>query len=135
MSWDPARGHFTMRGPLLLASAMVCWGIDSNLTRRISDKHPIQIAKTKSLAGGITSLAIAPVSRLRVSAGHAIALALVLGSFSYNMSLVFFIKALQGLGSLRAGALPGLSPFIGALASLAMFREWVGWVMPLRRDS
>jgi drug/metabolite transporter (DMT)-like permease len=129
LTWDPARSEFTILGPLLIVSAMVCWGIDNNLTRSIADKDPIQIAKIKSLAGGITSLSIALVLGLRLPPGHAIALALVLGSFSYGMSLVFFIKALQGLGSSRTGALFGLSPFIGAVASLVIFREWAGWVM------
>jgi drug/metabolite transporter (DMT)-like permease len=129
LAWDPALGEFTMLGPLLIVSAMVCWGIDNNLTRSISDKDPIQIARIKSLAGGITSLSIALALGLTLPPGHAIALALLVGSFSYGVSLVFFIKALQGLGSSRTGALFGLSPFIGAVASLVILREWIGWVM------
>ncbi|MFO7711864.1 MAG: EamA family transporter [Dehalococcoidia bacterium] len=129
LAWDPALGGFTMLGPLLIVSAMVCWGIDNNLTRSISDRDPIQIAKIKSLAGGITSLSIALALGLTLPPGHAIALALLVGSFSYGVSLVFFIKALQGLGSSRTGALFGLSPFIGAVASLVILREWIGWVM------
>ncbi|MBE0430813.1 MAG: EamA family transporter [Dehalococcoidia bacterium] len=129
LTWDPARGEFTVLGPLLIVSAMVCWGIDNNLTRSIADKDPIQIAKVKSLVGGITSLSIALVLGFRMAPGYAIALALLVGSFSYGMSLVFFIKALQGLGSFRTGALYGLSPFIGAVASLIILREWIGWVM------
>jgi drug/metabolite transporter (DMT)-like permease len=129
LAWDTTRGELTILGPFLIVSAMVCWGIDNNLTRSISDKDPIQIAKIKSLAGGITSLSIALVLGLRMPPGHAIALALLVGSFSYGMSLVFFIKALRGLGSSRTGALFSLSPFIGAAASLVILREWIGWVM------
>ena len=129
LAWDPALGEFTMLGPLLIVSAMICWGIDNNLTRSISDKDPIQIARIKSLVGGITSLSIALALGLRVPPGYAIALALLVGSFSYGISLVFFIKALQGLGSSRTGALFGLSPFIGAVVSLVILREWIGWIM------
>jgi len=129
LTWDTALGEFTMLGPLLIVSAMVCWGIDNNLTRSISDKDPIQIARIKSLAGGITSLSIAVALGLTLPPVHAIAFALLVGSFSYGVSLVFFIKALQGLGSSRTGALFGLSPFIGAVASLVILREWIGWVM------
>jgi len=128
LTWDPARAEFTILGPLLIVSAMVCWGIDNNLTRSIADKDPIQITMIKSLAGGTTSLSLALILGLRMPPGYAIALALLLGSFSYGISLVFFIKALQGLGSFRTGAFFSLSPFIGAMASLIIFREWIGWV-------
>ncbi|MBU2053875.1 MAG: DMT family transporter [Proteobacteria bacterium] len=55
--------------------------------------------------------------------------ALLLGSFSYGISLVFFIKALEGLGSFRAGIFFSLAPFIGAVTSLILLQEWIGWVM------
>ena len=55
--------------------------------------------------------------------------ALLLGSFSYGISLVFFIKALEGLGSFRTGMFFSLAPFIGAVTSLILLQEWIGWVM------
>ena len=55
--------------------------------------------------------------------------ALLLGSFSYGISLVFFIKALEGLGSFRTGMFFGLAPFIGAVTSLILLQEWISWVM------
>jgi len=129
LAWDPSRGEFNVLGPLLIVSAMVCWGIDNNLTRHISDKDPIQITRIKSVAGGMISLLLALALGLKMPPVVAVALALLLGSFSYGMSLVFFIKALRGLGSFRTGAFFSLSPFIGAIASLIILREWIGWVM------
>ena len=55
--------------------------------------------------------------------------ALGLGSLSYGLSLVLFIKALKGLGASRAGAFFSLGPFIGALASILILGDWAGWVM------
>jgi len=66
---------------------------------------------------------------MRISVDLTLVFALILGSFSYGISLVFFIKALQGLGSFRTGAFFSLAPFIGAVASLIILREWIGWVM------
>ena len=129
LTWDPFRGEFTFLGPLLIVSAMVCWGIDNNLTRHISDRDPIQITRVKSLVGGMISLSLAVALRLDMPSALTIVLALLLGSFSYGVSLVFFIKALRGLGSFRTGAFFSLSPFIGAIASLIILREWIGWVM------
>ncbi len=58
-----------------------------------------------------------------------VAFALLLGSFSYGISLVFFIKALEGLGSSRTGAFFSFAPFIGTIASFIILREWIEWVM------
>jgi drug/metabolite transporter (DMT)-like permease len=129
LTWNPGQGSFSIAGPLLIVFAMVCWGIDNNLTRSISDKNPIQISKIKSFVAGTISLSLALVLGMRISLDFTIAFALLLGSFSYGISLVFFIKALEGLGSSRTGAFFSFAPFIGAIASLIILREWIGWVM------
>jgi len=129
LTWDPFQSKFSAAGPLLIIFAMVCWGMDNNLTRSISDKDPIQIAQIKGFFAGTISLLLALVLGVKISLDLTIAYALLLGSFSYGISLVFFIKALKGLGSSRTGAFFSLGPFIGALASLIILREWIGWVI------
>jgi drug/metabolite transporter (DMT)-like permease len=129
LTWDPGQGKFNLVGPLLILLAMVCWGIDNNLTRNISDKDPIQITRIKGLVAGIISLSLALILGMKILLDLKIALALLLGSFSYGISLVFFIKALEKLGSSRAGAFFSFAPFIGTIASLIILREWIGWVM------
>ena len=129
LTWDPDQGKFSIAGPLLIIFAMICWGIDNNLTRNISDKDPVQIVRIKGLVAGVISLSIALVLGMKVSLDVSIVYALLLGAFSYGISLVFFIKALEGLGSSRTGAFFSFAPFIGAIASLIILREWIGWVM------
>jgi multidrug transporter EmrE-like cation transporter len=55
--------------------------------------------------------------------------ALVLGALSYGASLVFFVMALQGLGASRTGVFFSLGPFVGAIVSVLVLREWLGWVV------
>jgi drug/metabolite transporter (DMT)-like permease len=129
LSWNPGQSKFSIVGPLLILLAVVCWGLDNNLTRQISDKNPIQITYIKGLVGGIVSISIALILGKTVPLGFTVLWALLLGAFSYGISLVFFIKALQGLGSSRAGAFFSLGPFVGAIASVIILREWLGWVM------
>jgi drug/metabolite transporter (DMT)-like permease len=109
--------------------AVVCWGIDNNLTRQISDKNPIQITYIKGLVGGVVSISIALILGKTVPLDFTLLWALLLGAFSYGISLVLFIKALQSLGSSRTGAFFSLGPFVGAIASVIILREWLGWVM------
>lgn len=129
LTWDPTQDKFTITGPLLIIFAMICWGIDNNLTRNISDKDPIQITQIKSLVAGTTSLSVALSLGMKIPLDNMIVFALILGSFSYGVSLVFFIKALKGLGSSRTGTFFSFAPFIGAVASLIILREWIGWTM------
>jgi len=129
LSWDPDMGRFSLEGPLLVTAAMVCWGLDNNLTGHISDKDPVQIAQIKGLFAGSISFLLAVVLGMSIPFDTSLVLALLLGSLSYGLSLVLFIKALQGLGASRTGAFFSLAPFVGAVFSLAILREWLGWVM------
>jgi drug/metabolite transporter (DMT)-like permease len=129
LSWNPAQGTFNVIGPLLILLAVVGWGVDNNLTRQISDRNPIQITYIKGLAGGAVSLSVALVLGMRIPFAISLLFALLLGSMSYGLSLVFFVKALRGLGSSRTGAFFSLGPFIGAVVSIVVLREWLGWVM------
>ena len=129
LGWDPGRGSFNLAGPLLIALSMLCWGIDNNATRHSSARDPIQIALLKGLVAGAASLALAWLLRMHIPWSGRTAAALLLGALSYGVSLVFFIKALAGLGSFRTGLFFSLAPFIGALTSLVLLREWIGWVM------
>jgi drug/metabolite transporter (DMT)-like permease len=129
LTWDQSQGKFMPLGPLLLVFAMVCWGIDNNLTRNLSEKDPVQIAEIKGLVAGVASLSLALILGMRVPLDVSIVFALLVGAFSYGASLVLFIRALEGLGSSRTGSFFSLAPFIAALVSLVILREWIGWVM------
>jgi drug/metabolite transporter (DMT)-like permease len=129
LTWDPSQGRFMPLGPLLLIFAMACWGIDNNLTRNLSEKDPVQVAEIKGLVAGTVSLSLALMLGMKIPLDLTTMFALLLGAFSYGASLVFFIKALEGLGSSRTGAFFSLAPFIAAVTSLFILREWIGWVM------
>ncbi len=129
LTWDSSQGRFNLLGPLLVALSMICWGIDNNLTRNISTRNPIQITCIKGFVSGLVSISLAHGLGMAINWDVSIIYALLLGSFSYGISLVFFIRALEGLGSFRAGIFFSLAPFIGAITSLILLQEWIGWVM------
>ena len=129
LTWDSSQSKFNFLGPLLVTFAMLCWGIDNNLTRNISTRNPIQITRIKGFVSGLVSISLAYTLGINIQWDVSILYALLLGSFSYGISLVFFIKALEGLGSFRTGVFFSLAPFIGAVTSLILLQEWIGWVM------
>ncbi len=129
LSWDPGRGRFEITGSLLVLAAMICWGLDNNFTRNIADRDPVLIARIKGLVSGFVSLSLALLLGLRIPFDATLFGALVLGAFSYGISLVLYIRALAHLGAFRAGAFFSFAPFIGAIVSLAVLPEPVRWVL------
>jgi drug/metabolite transporter (DMT)-like permease len=129
LAWSPDQGVINMAGLLLIVLAMVCWGIDNNLTQRISNKDPTQIAQLKGIIAGTASLSLAVIIGLHIPLDATVLFALILGAFSYGLSLVLFIKALEGMGSSRTGAFFSFGPFIGAVASILILGESITWLM------
>jgi drug/metabolite transporter (DMT)-like permease len=127
LSWNSAQGRISPGGPVLVVLAMICWGVDNNLTRHISDKDPVQIARIKGLAAGIVSTAAAFSAGRGFRPGPAAAYGLLVGAVCYGLSLVLFVRALKGLGAFRTGVYFGFAPFIGSLASVILLGDRVRW--------
>ena len=123
LSWNSGQGRLELSGPLLILAAMAGWGLDNNLTRRISDKNPVQIAMAKGLVSGAFSLGLAFALGQGVSLRLPVLAGLTVGALGYGLSLVLFIKGLKGLGAFRAGALFSIAPFAGALVSILVLGD------------
>ena len=107
-------------GVILIALACLSWGIDNNLTRKISAVDPFILAAIKGLCAGSVNTALAVVSGAKFPALIGLISAMSLGFVSYGLGLVLFIIALRYLGTARTGAYYGTAPFIGAIASAVL---------------
>ena len=114
-------------GPLAVAGACLCWGIDNNLTRRVSAADPVQIAALKGLVAGAVTTGIAFAAGAAVPNLSAVLGAAGVGFIGYGVSLVCFVLALRHLGTARTGAYFSIAPFVGAAVALLVFREGVTW--------
>lgn len=122
LSWTGEGARLDIGG-LLIVGACLAWGIDNNLTRKLSSADPVQIAMIKGLAAGTTNLVLALLLGATLPPGGILAAGAVVGFLGIGVSLVMFMLGLRHLGTARTGAYFSLAPFIGALVSLAMFRE------------
>lgn len=121
---DRSGAHPTdLLGALCLAGACLCWGLDNNLTQRLSLKDPLQISRIKTLAAGLCNLTLALLTHSPWPPARAIPLALLLGAFSYGLSIVLHTYALRALGAARQAALFATAPFVGALLSLPLLHD------------
>ncbi|UWU24249.1 EamA family transporter (plasmid) [Rhizobium sp. CB3060] len=110
-------------GALLIAGACLCWGIDNNLTRKLSSADPVQIAMLKGLVAGTINLTIAAANGIAFPPAGFILAAGVIGVLGYGVSLALFILALRHLGTARTGAYFSLAPFVGAVLAVLMLGE------------
>ncbi len=122
LSWD---GHALRldAGGLLIAAACLCWGIDNNLTRKLSAADPVQIAMIKGLVAGCTNIALALALGAALPAAGLIGAGLAVGFLGIGVSLVMFMRGLRHLGTARTGAYFSLAPFIGALLAVIVFGD------------
>ena len=131
LSWDQVPALGIPWGALAIIGACLCWGIDNNLTRKVSASDALQIACAKGLTAGIVNLGIAFALGFRLPAPGTAALAALVGFGGYGLSLVMFVLALRHLGTARTGAYFSAAPFVGAAISLLVLRETPGllfWV-------
>jgi len=130
LSWQGGPGGFGV-GSLFIAGACLAWGVDNNLTRRISGSDPVQIAMIKGLAAGAVNLALALALGARLPGAGMVMAAGAVGFLGYGVSLVLFVLALRHLGAARTGAYFSTAPFIGALLALVLFAEPLTWRLGL----
>ena len=122
LSWQGGLAPIGL-GALFIAGACLAWGVDNNLTRKLSAADPVQIALVKGLAAGAVNLALAVAAGAQLPAALAVGAAGVVGFLGYGVSLVLFVLALRFLGAARTGAYFSTAPFVGAVLALALFSE------------
>lgn len=122
LSWE-GQGIAFNRGAVLVAGACLAWGIDNNLTRKISAADPVAIAMLKGLIAGSVNVVLAMLVGGTLPAPAIIAAAGMLGLLAVGVSLVMFIHALRHLGTARTGAYYSLAPFIGAVLAIIVLDE------------
>lgn len=122
LSWQGTGVRFDAGG-LLIAGACLAWGIDNNLTRKISATDPVIIAMLKGLVAGGVNVTLGLAAGSAIPPGSAVLAAGLAGFMGVGVSLVLFIRALRYLGTARTGAYYSLAPFIGAVIAIAAFGE------------
>ncbi len=123
LSWTGSPSLSSILGPLVIVGACMAWGLDNNLTRKVSLADPLQIVTWKGLIAGPINLALAFLTGAAVPPLGSVALAAVVGFFGYGVSIALFIMALRDLGTARTGAYFSTAPFIGGVVAVALLGD------------
>jgi drug/metabolite transporter (DMT)-like permease len=122
LSWS-GTGLRLDAGAILIAAACLAWGIDNNLTRKLSSADPVVTTAIKGVAAGSANAALALWRGATMPPLETIGAAAVVGFLGVGVSLVLFTLALRHLGTARTGAYFSLAPFIGAMIAVLLLHE------------
>ena len=110
-------------GSILTLLASVFWGFENNCTRMLSKKDPLEIVMVKGFGSGLGALLVALILGCRLPSLNAALASLALGFVSYGLSIFFYVYAQRYLGASKTSAYYAISPFLGVLLSLLIFKE------------
>jgi drug/metabolite transporter (DMT)-like permease len=123
LSWSGTPTVDSVIGPLAIVGACLAWGLDNNLTRKVSLADPLQIVQLKGLIAGPFNLVLGLMLGAALPGLSAVLFAGVVGFFGYGVSLALFVVALRHLGTARTGAYFSIAPFLGSLAAIVVLGE------------
>jgi drug/metabolite transporter (DMT)-like permease len=123
LSWSGQPTLSGLLGPLAVVGACIAWGLDNNLTRKVSLADPLQIVELKGLIAGPFNLLLGLAAGGALPSFSAAAIAGAVGFVGYGVSLALFVFALRHLGTARTGAYFSTAPFLGTLAAVVFLQE------------
>jgi len=118
LSWSGEITVSSVVGPLAIVGACIAWGLDNNLTRKISLSDPLQIVQLKGLVAGPVNVALGLWMGGELPSWPAITAAGIVGFLGYGVSLALFVVALRNLGTARTAAYFATAPLFGAVAAI-----------------
>ena len=110
-------------GSLFVFGACLCWGIENNCTRMISNKSSIQIVVIKGSFSGLGSLIVALTIGERIPAVLWMVCVLLLGFVAYGLSIYFYVMAQKDLGAAKTSAYYSIAPFLGVAFGMLILGE------------
>ncbi len=122
LSWDGNSIKFDAGGGMI-AGACLAWGLDNNLTRKLSSADPVVTTLIKGLVAGTVNVGLALAVGSSLPSISVIGAAALVGFLGVGVSLILFVLALRHLGTARTGAYFSLAPFIGAVVAILLLGE------------
>lgn len=110
-------------GAILVLLATLCWGLENNCTKNLSNKNTYHIVFLKGIFSGLGSLIVALCLKEHFAMLEHFAMSLLLGFVAYGLSIFFYIKAQNIIGASKTSAYYAIAPFIGTFLSFVIFKE------------
>ena len=110
-------------GSLFVFGACLCWGVENNCTRMISNKSSTEIVVIKGTFSGLGSLIVALAIGESIPSILWLFCVLLLGFVSYGLSIYFYVMAQKDLGAAKTSAYYSVAPFLGVAFGVLFLGE------------
>ena len=122
LSFDSSTEFKLSIASMLTVFATACWGLENNLTAKVSDKNPLLLIFYKCFAVAIFNLLfILNINIFELFINNWFLL--VIGFFTYGISILYYVYAIIYIGISKTSIVFSFSPVFGALISLILFKE------------
>ena len=112
---------------LLITAACFCWGIDNHLTALTDGASPQAVTFVKGLVAGSVNFGVGCLISDNSLFFVGISTALIVGAFSYGISIVLYIASAQTIGATRGQILFSTAPLWGVILSYVFLHESIQW--------
>jgi drug/metabolite transporter (DMT)-like permease len=112
---------------ILITAACFCWGIDNHLTALTDGATPQAVTFVKGIMAGMVNLIIGfSIADTQIVYNNIIA-SLIVGGFSYGLSIVLYVTSAQNIGATRGQILFSTAPLWGVILSYILFQDTFHW--------
>lgn len=113
---------------LLITAACFCWGVDNHLTALTDGATPQAVTFIKGMVAGAVNLLIGiSIADSNFVFNNAVFAALIVGGFSYGLSIVLYVTSAQNIGATRGQILFSTAPLWGVILSYVFFQDTFHW--------
>ena len=123
LSFEGAGSFDFNNSSLFVFGACLCWGVENNCTRMISNSSSIEIVVIKGVFSGLGSLVVALLIGESIPSVFLIVCMLLLGFIAYGLSIYFYVKAQKDLGAAKTSAYYSIAPFLGVVFGMLIMGE------------
>ena len=123
LSFEGAGAFEFNSGSFFVFGACLCWGIENNCTRMISNKSSIEIVVIKGTFSGLGSLIVALTIGESIPSVLWTVCVLLLGFVAYGLSIYFYVMAQKDLGAAKTSAFYSVAPFLGVAFGMLILGE------------
>jgi drug/metabolite transporter (DMT)-like permease len=121
-------GGSGLTSALLITAACFCWGVDNHLTALTDGASPQTVTFVKGMVAGTVNLVIGCLIATQPMRAVVIAPAILVGVFSYGLSIVLYVTSAQNIGATRSQILFSTAPLWGVVLSYLFFQDSFQWV-------
>lgn len=110
-------------GQLWILLAMLLWGIENNVSKKLSFGNPLNVVMIKGLGTGVGTLLVSVLLQEIFPSWWMVIITLIAGFVIYGGSLIFYVFAQRSLGAAKVQMIQSFSPLMGGVFAWVIFQE------------